>query len=140
MQRDGLELLVVQARLEGRRKRQIVGGGGELDTGGDEPVTVRRGVGDGPGLQFVRNGGVQGWGFKGVRQGGVMPGMDDRWQCPGRPRRPRPLDGWMGPAGPGGWAGAGWVGPTGSAQSGRIVFLIFFSEIHFLYKRIPNKL
>jgi hypothetical protein len=28
----------------------------------------------------------------------------------------------MVPAGPGGWAGAGWVGPTGSAQSGRIVF------------------
>jgi hypothetical protein len=36
MQRDGLELLVVLARLEGRRKRQIVGGGGELDTGDGE--------------------------------------------------------------------------------------------------------
>jgi hypothetical protein len=28
---DGLELLAVLARLEGRRKRQIEGGGGELD-------------------------------------------------------------------------------------------------------------
>jgi hypothetical protein len=36
MQRDGLELLVVLARLEGQRKWQIVGGGGELDTGGGE--------------------------------------------------------------------------------------------------------
>jgi hypothetical protein len=36
MQRDDLELLVVLSLLEGRRKRQIVGGGGELDTGGGE--------------------------------------------------------------------------------------------------------
>jgi hypothetical protein len=67
MQRDGLELLLVLARLEGRRKRQIVGGSGELDTGGGELVSVRRGTGDGPGLRLVRNGGVQGWGFKGPR-------------------------------------------------------------------------
>jgi hypothetical protein len=33
MQRDGQELLVVLARLEGRLKRQIVGGGGELRLG-----------------------------------------------------------------------------------------------------------
>jgi hypothetical protein len=37
----------------------------------------------------------------------------------------------MGPAGPGGWAGAGWVRPTGLAQSGRIdfPFLIFLKYI-----------
>jgi hypothetical protein len=34
MQSDVLELLVVLARVDGRRKPQIVGGGGELDTGG----------------------------------------------------------------------------------------------------------
>jgi hypothetical protein len=34
VQRDTAELLVVLARVEGRRKPQIVGGGGELDTGG----------------------------------------------------------------------------------------------------------
>jgi hypothetical protein len=35
VQRDGLELLVRLARLERRRKRQIVGGGGEFGlTGG----------------------------------------------------------------------------------------------------------
>jgi hypothetical protein len=34
MQRDILELLVVLARVEGRRKPQIAGGGGVLDTGG----------------------------------------------------------------------------------------------------------
>jgi hypothetical protein len=33
-QLDGLEVLVVLARVEGRRKSQIVGGGGDLDTGG----------------------------------------------------------------------------------------------------------
>jgi hypothetical protein len=35
------------------------------------------------------------------------------------------------PDGPrrGGWAGAGWVGPTGSAQSDRIVFFLFFRNI-----------
>jgi hypothetical protein len=33
-QLDGLDLLVVLARLEGRQKRQNEGGGGELDTGG----------------------------------------------------------------------------------------------------------
>jgi hypothetical protein len=37
VQRDVAELLVGLARLEGQRKRQIVGGGGgELDTGGGE--------------------------------------------------------------------------------------------------------
>jgi hypothetical protein len=30
-----------------------------------------------------------------------VPGMDGRRRCPGRSRRPRPLAGWMGPAGPG---------------------------------------
>jgi hypothetical protein len=69
MQRDSLELLVVLARLEGQRKRQIVGGGGKLDTGGDELVSVRRGAGDDPGLRLVRNRGVQGWGFKGGAAG-----------------------------------------------------------------------
>jgi hypothetical protein len=34
MQRDVLELLVVLARVRGRRRPQIVGGGVELDTGG----------------------------------------------------------------------------------------------------------
>jgi hypothetical protein len=36
VQRDVAELLVGLARLEGQWKRQIVGGGGELDTGGGE--------------------------------------------------------------------------------------------------------
>jgi hypothetical protein len=89
------------------------------------------------GLRLVRIGEVQGSTFKGARQGGVVLGMDGRRRCLGRLRRPRPLAGWMGPAGPGGWAGVGWVGTTGSAQSGRIGF---FSEIHFQYKRIPDKL
>jgi hypothetical protein len=40
----------------------------------------------------------------------------------------------MGPAGPGGWAGAGWVGPIGSAQSGRIVFLKNFLKYIFSIK------
>jgi hypothetical protein len=40
MQRDVLELMVVLARVEGRRKPQIVGGGGgELDTGGGGSAT-----------------------------------------------------------------------------------------------------
>jgi hypothetical protein len=34
MHRDVLELMVVLARVEGRRKPQIVGGSGELDTSG----------------------------------------------------------------------------------------------------------
>jgi hypothetical protein len=38
------------------------------------------------------------------------------------------------------WAGAGWVGPTGSAQFDWIGFFSIFSEIHFQYKRIPEKL
>jgi hypothetical protein len=65
MQRDCLELLVVLARLEGRRKRQIVGGSGELDTGGGGLVSVQCGTGDGLGLRLVRNRGVQDWGCKG---------------------------------------------------------------------------
>jgi hypothetical protein len=36
VQRDVAELLVGLARLEGQRKRQIVSGGSELDTGGGE--------------------------------------------------------------------------------------------------------
>jgi hypothetical protein len=42
MQCDVLELMVVLARVEGRRKPQIVGGGGELDTGGDGSGYRRR--------------------------------------------------------------------------------------------------
>jgi hypothetical protein len=38
-------------------------------------------------------------------------GRDGRRRRAGQPRRPRPLAGWMGPTGLGGWAGAGWVGP-----------------------------
>jgi hypothetical protein len=56
-----------------------------------------------------------------------------------RPRLLRPLA-QMGLAGP--LAGpTGRVGPTGSAQTGRIGFLFLkFSEIHFQYKRILEKL
>jgi hypothetical protein len=44
--------------------------------------------------------------------------------------RRRPWPAWtMGLGGPGGRAGAGWVGPRGSAQSGRIDFLFFFEFI-----------
>jgi hypothetical protein len=68
--------------------------------------------------------------LRGARQGGLVPGMDGPRRCPGLLQRPRPLAGWMGPAGPGGWAGVGWVGPTGSAQSGRIGFVVFF-RIYF---------
>jgi hypothetical protein len=39
VQRDVLELMVVLARVEGRRKPQIVGGGGELDIGGGGSAT-----------------------------------------------------------------------------------------------------
>jgi hypothetical protein len=42
----------------------------------------------------------------------------------------------MGPAGPDGWAGAGWVGPTGSAQSGRIGF--FFLKYIFSTKEFQR--
>jgi hypothetical protein len=44
MQRDVLELMVVLARVEGRRKPQIVGGGGELDTGGGGSATGTSGA------------------------------------------------------------------------------------------------
>jgi hypothetical protein len=37
----------------------------------------------------------------------------------------------MGFGGPG-WAGAGWVGPTGSAQSGRIGFT-FFNFLKYIF-------
>jgi hypothetical protein len=40
-----------------------------------------------------------------------------------------------------GWAEAGWVGPTSSAQSGRIGFLfVNFLKYIFQYKRIGEKL
>jgi hypothetical protein len=46
MQRDVLELMVVLTRVEGRRKQQIMGGGGELDTcGGGELDTGGGGSG-----------------------------------------------------------------------------------------------
>jgi hypothetical protein len=49
----------------------------------------------------------------------------------------RPL--WpMGLSGPGGRAGADWVGPTGSAQTGRIGFL-FFTNLFLMRKQIPEK-
>jgi hypothetical protein len=44
----------------------------------------------------------------------------------------------MGLGGPGGRADAGWVGPTGSAQSGRVGFVFFF-EFIFNAKTIPEK-
>jgi hypothetical protein len=44
----------------------------------------------------------------------------------------------MGLGGPGGRAGAGWVEPTGSTQSGR-VGLVFFFEFIFNAKTIPEK-
>jgi hypothetical protein len=42
MQSDVLELLVVLARVDGRQKPQIVGGDGELDTGGGSSGYRRR--------------------------------------------------------------------------------------------------
>jgi hypothetical protein len=79
MQRDSLELMVVLARLEGRWKRQIVGGGSELNTGGDELVSVRRGVGDGPGCGLCETVGCR----AGVLRGRSREGSCRAWTAGG---------------------------------------------------------
>jgi hypothetical protein len=105
-QLDGLDLLVVLARLEGQRQRQNVGGGGELDNGrrrrGSVQVRRRSGAGE--------DGRGRGLGFPGrSARGSASPFMGTHagTPCSGRRRR-RPGRGlpWpMGFSGPG-WAGA----------------------------------
>jgi hypothetical protein len=53
---------------------------------------------------------------------------------------PTTVAGQMGPVGPTAGPARTWVGPSGSAQLDRIVFFKKNSEIHFQYKRIPEKL
>jgi hypothetical protein len=55
----------------------------------------------------------------------------------GRPGRPRPQVA-DGPGRARGWVGTGWVGPMGSAQSGRIRFL-FFLKFFSVQNQIQKK-
>jgi hypothetical protein len=102
--------------------------GGGAGQGGDARCRRRRlGLGYGTrGRSFIGRGG----------RGLAWHGSQRRRRSPDR----ESLDLW--PMGYGGlsWAGVGWVGPTGSAQSDWIGFFSIFSKIHFQYKRIPEKL